>query len=115
MPKPRARRVPALAPARLRAFIDRLKLAKLAGREPKRAASLCPTVLLKIAGHGAANESAAVIPVLDGDETPRIKVDSALRNRGYRRRRALRRQQCQLIRIVKQAQARAAPAEPSVD
>src|SRR5215212_2137465 len=90
-------------------------LAKLAGREPKRAASLCPTVLLKIAGHGAANESAAVIPVLDGDETPRIKVDSALRNRGYRRRRALRRQQCQLIRIVKQAQARAAPAEPPVN
>src|SRR5215204_1566475 len=91
------------------------KLAKLAGREPKRAASLCPAVLLKIAGHGAANESAAVIPVLDGYETPRIKVDSALRNRGYRRRRALRRQQCQLIRIVKQAQARAAPAEPPVN
>ena len=84
MPKARARRVPALAPARLRAFIDRLKLAKLAGREPKRAASLCPTVLLKIAGDGAANESAAVIPVLAGDETPRIKVDSALRNRGSR-------------------------------
>jgi lipoprotein-anchoring transpeptidase ErfK/SrfK len=32
MPKARARRVPALAPARLRAFIDGLKLAKLAGR-----------------------------------------------------------------------------------
>src|SRR5215217_1292220 len=90
-------------------------LAKLAGREPKRAASLCPAVLLKIAGHGAANESAAVIPVLDGHETSRIKVDSALRKRGHRRRRAFRRQQCQLLRIVKQAQARAAPAEPSVD
>ena len=38
MPKARARRVAALAPARLRAFIDRLKLAKLAGSEPKRAA-----------------------------------------------------------------------------
>ena len=53
----------------------RLKLAKLAGREPKRAASLCPTVLLKIAGHGAANKLAAVIPVLDGHETSRIKVE----------------------------------------
>src|SRR5829696_3358209 len=104
MPKPRARRVPALAPARLRAFIDRLKLAKLAGREPKRAASLCPTVLLKIAGHGAPDKPAAVIPAIDRNEPPRIKVDSALRKRGHRRRRAFRRQQCQLLRIVKQAQ-----------
>src|SRR5215204_3152988 len=115
MPKPRARRVPALAPARLRAFIDRLKLAKLAGREPKRAASLCPTVLLKIAGHGAPDKPAAVIPAIDRNEPPRIKVDSALGKRWHRRRRAFRRQQCQLLRIVKQTQARAAPAEPSVD
>ena len=94
---------------------NRLKLAKLAGREPKRAASLCPTVLLKIGGHGAPDKPAAVIPAIDRNEPPRIKVDSALRKRGHRRRRALRRQRCQLLRIVKQAQARAAPAEPSVD
>ena len=68
---------------------ERLSVAKLAAREPKRVASLCPTVLLKIAGHGAPDEPAAVIAVLDRNEASRIKVDSALRMRGHRRRRAL--------------------------